>query len=95
MNVLQNTYQLKGSKNSIGLTATYTKRFTCNFLLEDYPFDTQICTAEFKLSRNAFDFVDLQVGALYYSAQHYLKEYEVVGSGYARVTNKDNMVNIF
>ena len=32
----------KGSENKITLSQTYRKRFQCTYLLQDFPFDTQV-----------------------------------------------------
>ena len=37
-------YLYKGSENKLALRQTHTKRFSCIFMLENYPFDSQVCT---------------------------------------------------
>ena len=32
----------QGSENKVTLIQTYSKKFHCTYLLQDYPFDTQV-----------------------------------------------------
>ena len=37
---------LQGAENKISLVQTYSKTFHCTYLLQDYPFDTQVCSTD-------------------------------------------------
>ena len=41
----------KGEENKLTLNQTYTKVFQCTYLLQRYPFDTQVCAFIKKLNR--------------------------------------------
>ena len=44
---LYNNYLYSGEENLLMLSRTFTTEFICNFQLEHYPFDTQVCTMVF------------------------------------------------
>ena len=39
----------EGKENRITLVQTYSKKFHCTYLLQNFPFDTQVRFIEFKL----------------------------------------------
>ena len=41
---------MQGKKNRLVMTQTYTKQFQCLYLLQRYPFDTQVCKIEMVVS---------------------------------------------
>ena len=46
-NFVHNTYLFDGGSNKINLYVAYTAEWLCDFHMEWYPFDTQICRMEF------------------------------------------------
>ena len=48
---LDETYFYKGTENPLLLKTEYNMILHCNYKLEDYPFDTQICTMEVRINK--------------------------------------------
>ena len=44
---LYNNHLYSGEENHLMLSRTFTTEFICSFQLENYPFDTQVCTMVF------------------------------------------------
>ena len=53
--VLDETHFYKGNENLLVLSTEYNMILHCNYKLEDYPFDTQICNMEVSLSKIVID----------------------------------------
>ena len=51
----------KGSENTLTMRQTYTYKFQCDFLLEKYPFDTQVDLTEYNLFQNCLLFRSAQL----------------------------------
>ena len=59
LNTLHETYIYKGSENYLDFYREYFMVFKCVYDLHDYPFDTQVCTIDMKLSKFNKDSVKL------------------------------------
>ena len=53
--VLDETHFYKGHENLLVLSTEYNMVLHCNYKLEDYPFDTQICNMEVSFSKIVID----------------------------------------
>ena len=68
----------KGSENTIQYSRDFYHQFKCYFLLQDYPFDTQICTFLLKRPNKVENFVKFVPEILEYSGPRQMAEFSVI-----------------
>ena len=87
----------EGGDNPIIMSRVYDIEFLCDFQMQWYPFDTQICYMEFRLDKASASFVDLIPGIQEYLGPKELTQYFVKESGieaYKRMGKKGVRVSI-
>lgn len=75
---IRETKVFLGSENPLVVHRKYTVEFTCDFLLGDYPFDTQNCAMTFQLKKTTAEEATLRIGAVTYTGPDALIEYKVM-----------------
>ena len=75
--VAKNKLVYKASENPLSVTRFYKTNFICNFDMAWYPFDTQICSMNFVVSKGDQDLVELSVHSLEYSGPLDLTRYYI------------------
>ena len=78
--VLRNVHSYQGSENSLTVSRFYSLPFICDFKMNMYPFDTQICKIQLATTGNSDNFVELDNAVLQYLGpvdltQYFVKEW--------------------
>ena len=75
---VEETAYYKGSENTIEYSRDFFQEFKCNFELQDYPFDTQICTFLLKRPNKVEKFVKFVPDKLEYYGPLKMAEFAVI-----------------
>ena len=78
----------KGSENSIHYMRTFYHRFKCNFQLQNFPFDTQVCKILLRMPRKQKQFLKYVPKGLFYIGKEDIEKFYV--SGVEMVGGKKN-----
>ena len=78
VNEVEETAYYKGSENTIQYSRDFFQQFKCHFELQDYPFDTQICSFLMKRPNKVEKFVKLLPHKLYFSGSTKMAEFSVI-----------------
>ena len=80
----------KGSENTIQYRRAFFFRFRCNFELQNYPFDTQICTMLMRKTDKFENFMELVPRQLKYSGTVNMAEFVIIATDMSREQNHSN-----
>ena len=86
---LDNIYIFKGSENPIKNERLYEINWICNYQIQWYPFDTQLCSMVFVPTSEIIDFVSLEAGLHKYTGPELLTEYLITSSKMSLYENED------
>ena len=67
----------KGRENSIVFNAFYVNQFQCDYNLRKYPFDTQICTIDLKVTRGTKGYLTIVPGMCDYIGPQAFSQYRI------------------
>jgi hypothetical protein len=74
---VENQQTFAGDENSITLTRFYNTRFICNYNMQWYPFDIQVCDLTLSLKGKSSDFARLKTEVLQYLGVLEVNQYVV------------------
>ena len=59
MEDLDNTYMFRGEDNPLDMSRVYETEWICDYQMNWYPFDTQVCSMVISVSEDLNDFITL------------------------------------
>ena len=74
-----------GSDNELNMERVYEVNFICEYDMQFYPFDIQVCTVDLLMAGSAAMFIDLQTGDLIYSGKKDLSQYSVIDMKFEKI----------
>ena len=77
MEKVENQQTFAGDENSITLSRFYNTRFICNYNMQWYPFDIQVCDLTLSLKGKSSDFARLKTEVLQYLGVLEVNQYVV------------------
>ena len=92
--LIHNAYVFEGSQNQIGIERIYSFKFSCDFYMGVYPFDTQKCSAIFVLKSNSGKFARLNIDEMSYMGPIDLTQYFVEDTNISYVEIPGNQTGV-
>ena len=91
---LENIEIFEGSENNILINRIYNMKFLCEYKLQMYPFDSQICFAQMDVDSAQTLFVDLVLGSFVYQGPADLQNYFVKSATMSQKDIRDEVTLI-